>query len=125
MSGLLQDADSSVMSLWPVSVRIPLQRETLAFVFFSVMDFCLTCSLLSNQEIIYTESNPLARYFLYSWGFFGLAVFKLTLMAIVETACQLIAQQRPVLGSRVLNLCTAIVGGVVVYSMALMLFTGN
>ena len=121
MSGLLQEPNSSALSGWSNPVAIPVVRETLAFVVFSIMDLGLTCMLLNNQEIIYTESNPLARYFLYSWGIFGLAMFKLILMGIVEAACQLIARQKPILGSRVLNLCTAIVGTVVVYSMSLML----
>ena len=38
MSGLLQEPNSSALSGWSNPVAIPLVRETLAFVVFSIMD---------------------------------------------------------------------------------------
>ena len=125
MSGMLQETHSTTVSTWIPSLGIPLERESIVFLIASGLDLYLTYLLLTNQEIIYVESNPVARYFLYSWGFFGMAMFKLCMMGIVESACILIARQRPQLGSRVLNLCTVIVGTVVVYSMCLSIMNGG
>lgn len=119
MSGVLQEPHSNLASRWIPTFGIPLERESLVFFVVSGLDLYLTYLLLTNRDIIYTESNPVARYFLYSWGMFGMAMFKLAMVSIVETACILIARQRPQLGRRVLNMCTAIVGIVVVYSMLL------
>lgn len=125
MSGLLQEPHSTPGTNWFPSLGIPLERESVVFLIVSSLDLYLTYLLLTSQEIIYTEANPVARYFLYSWGFFGMAMFKFAMMAIVETACVLIARERPQLGRRVLNLCTSIVAFVVLYSMCLSALHGG
>lgn len=102
-----------------------LNRYSFAFLLVSVLDFCFTYCLLTHDRLICTEMNPFAQYCLVSGGFLGMALFKLTLVMIVETACYLIALQQPVKGRRVLNLCTTIVGLVVLYSFSLMYSSGG
>jgi Domain of unknown function (DUF5658) len=103
----------------------PLEREIMLFALVSALDLLLTFLLLTGESgsgrTGFNESNPLARYFLYSWGFRGLAWFKFALVAFVVGICQIIALKRVDLGRRVLKFASLIVGGVVVYSVVLML----
>ena len=47
---------------------LPLQDETATFILVNVLDIFVTYLLLSIGG---TEANPIARFFLYRWGFDG------------------------------------------------------
>jgi len=101
-----------------------LERESLLFVMSSAMDFLMTWLLLTNQgrpeHVLFVESNPIARFFLYSWGFDGLIGFKIATVAFVVAICQIIALQRRDVARRLLQFASLAAISVVVYSAILM-----
>jgi hypothetical protein len=101
-----------------------LDRESLLFVCFSALDLLMTWLLLTHQgpadHISFVESNPIARYFLYSWGFDGLIGFKIATVSFVIAICQVIAFQRRDVARRLLQFATIAAMSVVVYSVLLM-----
>jgi hypothetical protein len=113
---------SRVSAVWDRLARhsLPLEHETALFVLASALDVVMTYYLLNHPEIQFVESNPIARYFIYSWGIKGMVGFKFTLVAFVSIICQIIARTKPDVARRVLQFSTAVVGGVVIYSVLLM-----
>lgn len=107
-----------------LDTALPLERETAFFLLASVMDFLMTWFLLNYQtatgHIEFVESNVVARYFLYSWGFNGLIVFKLGTVALVAVICQIIARHRVEVARRLLQFATLAAMLVVVYSVVLL-----
>jgi hypothetical protein len=107
-----------------LDTALPLERETALFVLASVLDFLMTWVLLNYQtatgHIEFVESNVVARYFLYSWGFNGLIGFKLGTVAMVAVICQIIARQRVEVARRLLHFATGAAMLVVVYSALLL-----
>ena len=104
------------------SIALPvlhLERETLVYFVVNALDVLMTYLLLTHDQVEFVEANPLARYFLYSWGPKGLVWFKIALVALVTFIVQLIARKRPETARRVLFLAIAIVSGVVIYSLIL------
>lgn len=101
-------------------VRFLLERETAAFVLASGLDFIMTSLLLrydnGDDQIWFDESNPLARYFLYSWGINGLIAFKIAAVAFVVTICQIIAHRRIDVARRLLQFAALAASLVVIYS---------
>jgi hypothetical protein len=87
------------------------------------MDFLMTWLMLSlqsaNGHVVFVESNFVAQYFLYSWGFRGLLYFKFAAVAFVAIVCQIIATRRLDLARRLLQFATVAVIGVVIYSVML------
>jgi hypothetical protein len=102
----------------------PLELETSLFVLASALDFLMTWLLLNYQSagghIEFVESNFVARYFLYSWGFNGLIGFKFATVAMVAVICQIIARSRIEVARRLLQFATVAAMGVVVYSVVLL-----
>ena len=107
-----------------VRQSLPLERETGLFILASSLDVLTTWYLLyyggTGDRAWFVESNPIPRYFLYSWGFDALVYFKFALVAFVIVICQVIARRNLSVGRRVLNFATLLVTAVVVYSIALM-----
>lgn len=66
------------------------------------------------------EGNPVARWILHSFGIVGMAVFKLTVTAVVCVIAEIVGRQKPVVGRNLLRFGTLVVGGVVVYSLLLL-----
>ena len=103
---------------------LPLEFETSLFVLASAMDFLMTWLLLNYQSgsshIEFVESNFVARYFLYSWGFNGLIGFKVATVAMVAVICQIIARHRREVARRLLQFATVAAMLVVVYSVVLL-----
>lgn len=103
---------------------LPLERETTLYVIASLLDFLMTRLLLTsesaNGHFSFVESNPIARYFLYSWGFNGLIAFKAATVSLVVVVCQIIARSRPDVARRLFTFATLAVMAVVVYSAVLM-----
>lgn len=96
-----------------------LETETAWFVLVSALDFAVTFILLNHEDILFVESNPIAAYFLNRWGVKGLFFFKLIIVGVVVSICQFVARHNALLARRVLFLGTAIVSGVVIYSVLL------
>lgn len=114
-------------SLWQAARErrlVLLETETAWFVLMSALDFAVTLILLNqpglnNQEMLFFESNPIAAYFLNRWGIKGLLFFKAFIVGVVVLICQFVARHNALLARRVLFLGTAIVSGVVIYSVLL------
>lgn len=79
----------------------------------------MTHSLLTRGDGGFTESNPIAQYFLYRWGMTGMAYFKAAMTSLVCVITQIVARQNELLAKRVLELATLIVVAVVIYSVSL------
>ncbi len=105
--------------------RLPLETETTIFILVNLLDFFVTYWLLmagGMGNMRFVESNPVARYFIESWGpVKGMLGFKLALVTFVCLVAQVIALQREDLGRKVLIFGTLATGGVVVYGLALYL----
>jgi len=103
---------------------LPLEGETRLFILASTLDVLMTNFLINHASVashlLFVESNPVARYFLDSWGFDGVIYFKFGLVAFVSLICQVIARSRVDLARRVLYFATALVVSVVAYSALLM-----
>ena len=103
--------------------RLPLEIATILFVAASTFDVLMTRYLItecSSTGMSFVESNPIARYFLDSWGVEGLTWFKFSLVALVIAICQVIARHKIHVARRVLNFSTLLVSGVVLYSLLLL-----
>ncbi|MBI3864391.1 MAG: hypothetical protein HY290_21115 [Planctomycetia bacterium] len=104
--------------------RLPLEVETGLFILASALDVFMTRYLItsstSTSHISFVEGNPIARYFLDSWGPDGLTWFKFGLVAVVSIICQVIARRKIDVARRVLLFATVAVMGVVIYSVVLM-----
>jgi hypothetical protein len=107
-----------------ISQRVPLEFETGMFIFASTLDVFMTRYLITHasteNHMSFVEGNPIARYFLDSWGPVGLTYFKFALVALVSVICQVIARRKIHVARRVLHFATILVMGVVIYSVALM-----
>jgi len=98
---------------------LPLETETVWFLFVSALDVFMTYLLIRQPG--YTEGNPLAAYFLNHWGVKGMVYFKFAMVAFVCVITQIIARSREDIARRILQFATLVVGGVVVYSLTLYL----
>lgn len=101
--------------------HLPLETETTVFILVSLLDFFVTYWLLITHHRFF-ESNPVARFFIESWGpVKGMLGFKLAVVTFVCVVAQLIAIRREDLGRKVLLFGTVATGSVVVYSVSLYL----
>ncbi|MCH7689304.1 MAG: hypothetical protein IH899_21955 [Planctomycetes bacterium] len=109
--------------MWQILFRrkLPLEQETTWFIFVNVLDIFLTYLVLRQGG--FTEGNPIARYFLYSWGIKGMLYFKCAIVALVVVLAQIIAGKKVEAARRLLNLGTLIVTCVLFYSLSLLLKT--
>lgn len=105
--------------------HLPLETETSIFILVNLLDFFVTYWLLMHGGIgnlRFVESNPVARYFIESWGpVKGMLGFKLGIVTLVCLISQLIALKREDLGRAVLLFGSVATGAVVVYSLTLYL----
>ncbi len=92
----------------------PFRRFTL-FVVLSFADLFLTWRLLHRGGDM-CESNPVARWWLYSFGWAGLVGFKLGIVALVAGLVAVTARFRPRAAGRVLTFGCAALLAVVAYS---------
>lgn len=99
------------------------QDELTLFVLVNAADVFMTYLLLQHGG--FTESNPVALYFIHRWGNKGMVYFKFTVVAFVCLIAHIVGQYRPRLAARFLSLGTMIVGCVVVYSIILFVRHGG
>ena len=111
-------------SLWQMIFRkrLPLERETCWFILVSVLDIYLTHFILQYQG--FTEGNPIALFFLYTWGSKGLVYFKCAMVTFIVLITQIIAIKKPATARWTLNLGTLVVTGALIYSLSLLLKNG-
>ncbi len=106
--------------------ELPLQRESSLFLLVSALDVFMTYLLLAHSGEEgggprFYESNPVARTFMFYWGVRGLVYFKFAMVAVVEVIAQIVALKRVETARRLLEFGTVVVGGVVIYSLTLLL----
>ena len=94
-------------------------QETLILAVVSALDVIMTYYLLTRDDGGFTESNPIAKYFLDRWGMAGMAYFKASMTLVVCVITQIVARKNPVLAQQVLGLATLIIVAVVIYSVRL------
>ena len=94
-------------------------QETLILFVVSALDVIMTYYLLTRDDGGFTESNPIARYFLDRWGMAGMAYFKASMTLLVCVITQIVARKNSVLARQVLGLATLIIVAVVIYSVRL------
>ncbi|HBE67183.1 MAG TPA: hypothetical protein DDW52_03445 [Planctomycetaceae bacterium] len=99
------------------SENLPLQNETTYFILVNVMDIFMTYLLLNLGAV---EANPVAAFFIDSWGFSGMIAFKLVLVAAVCVISQVVATRRLSYARGILWTGIVVVGIVVVYSLRLL-----
>lgn len=98
-------------------IRQPIERHTLLYLLASMLDVVFTYLLLYGEgPMVFTESNPVARYFLQESGFLGMVVFKIALVLMVAINCQVIARKRPTTALRLMQFAGVTVAGVVAWS---------
>ncbi len=116
-----QRKPSTRPTIWQILICriIPLKRETACFIFVNVLDVYLTDLVIQREE--FTEGNPIARFFLYSWGIKGLLYFKCAIVAFVVVLAQIIAGKKVEAARWLLNVGTLIVTCVLFYSLSLLL----
>jgi len=103
--------------------QLPLERETCVFILLNAMDVFMTYLMLVTGN--YRESNQIANFFLAGWGIKGLVYFKFALVAFVTVIAQIVARKKFSTGRNLLNFGSLIVGGVVIYSLAMFLRLGT
>jgi hypothetical protein len=86
------------------------------FVLLSLGDLFLTWSLLRHGTGSVYESNPIANLWLESYGWWGLAAFKLSLTLLVASVAFIAYRHRPVLARRFANFACLTLTLVVGYS---------
>jgi Domain of unknown function (DUF5658) len=120
-----RDRISPIRALYgTVRHRLPLEIETTLFIVASALDVFMTRYMIahspSENHLSFVEGNPIARYFLDSWGPEGLTWFKFALVCVVSVICQVIARRKIDVARRLLYFATVMVMGVVIYSVVLM-----
>ncbi len=108
-------------AIWRKVARshLPLESETAWFILVSVFDFWMTYYLLSTGG--FGESNPIARFFIHSWGINGMLYFKFAMVTFIVLIAQAIATQKLDTARRILSFATIAVTAVVIYSVTLLL----
>ena len=97
----------------------PLGR-LVVFIFLSLLDLLLTWLLVRYSGGRVVERNPLASAWLLRYGWEGLIVFKMAAMFLVVLLAFLISLRRPRVAGWFLSFACLLVGGVAVYSYALL-----
>lgn len=108
----------------PLTRPMHAERELLWFVLVSALDIFATYILLRHGEQ-FSESNPIALFFLDRWGIKGMIYFKLGMVAFICTVSHVIAMKRPAWAQKILQFAIVVVSAVVVYSVMLLLRHGH
>ncbi|CAN5788389.1 hypothetical protein BH23PLA1_BH23PLA1_28540 [soil metagenome] len=95
-----------------------LDREIGWLLVLSATDIFLTHALLRQGQRFY-ESNPVADWFFQRYNIAGLVAYKFLIISVVIVICEFVERRRPGLGRRVLQIGIVAAGGVVVYSLSL------
>ncbi|MFL5245375.1 MAG: DUF5658 family protein [Gemmataceae bacterium] len=99
--------------------RIPHLGKITLFVLLSMTDLYLTWRLLVDSRGKIYESNPVANWWLTSFGWSGLVCYKVFLVCFIVGIVLLISRFRPRSGGRFLAFACAVLTVVVLYSGSL------
>lgn len=88
------------------------------FAFFSILDLTFTGVLSLNP--MFEETNPIANLIFKSWGFLGMAIYKVILMAFAYLVALVIRKESNLIATRLMATASVIVGAVVSYSFVLL-----
>lgn len=99
---------------------LPLESETVWFIFLSFLDVVLTYLLLRTGG--FREANGIANWFFSLYGIRGMVYFKFAMVAFIAVIAQFVAQTRPNVARRLLIFGSILVGAVVVYSAYLLIW---
>lgn len=110
---------STPVAAGPISLsgNLPLQNETTYFILVNVLDIFMTYLLLNLGA---AEANPIAAFFIDRWGFAGMIIFKLVIVAAVCVVSQVVATRNMRYARGLLWAGIIIVGCVVIYSLRLL-----
>jgi hypothetical protein len=86
------------------------------YALLSATDLLLTYRLVQHTGGVVYESNPIANAWLHSYGWMGLAVFKLAAILLVAGVAIYVSRHRPATAARLLSFACCAVAGVVLYS---------
>ena len=81
----------------------------------------LRYSAEGRTQNVLIEGNPIARWVLHGWGIRGMVIFKFAMIALVAAIAETVGRTRPNVGRNLLIFGTLVVGGVVIYSLRLLL----
>jgi hypothetical protein len=104
---------------WTMSVKIFHPVRLALYTLLSVADLGLTYALIQHGEGDVYESNPIAEAWLSSYGWTGLALYKLVIILIVGAAAAFVSVSRPRTGGHILTFACLAVAAVVSYSIHL------
>lgn len=96
--------------------ELPLQNETTWFILANCLDVFMTYILIRFGAI---ESNPVANYFLQTYGFAVMIYYKMAVVAFVCVITQVVAWKNLRKAQWLMRVGILIVGLVVVYSSVL------
>jgi len=85
----------------------------------SAADLALTYALIQRGDGDVYESNPIAEAWLSSYGWTGLALYKLVIVLIVASVAAFVSLSRPRTGGHILTFACLAVASVVSYSVHL------
>jgi hypothetical protein len=97
---------------------VPSEHDFAVFILASAIDLFVTYVLLRHGG--FRESNPVANYFIASWGVKGMVYYKFGMVAVICTIAYIVGQHRPLTARRLLQFATLVVAVVVAYSVALL-----
>ncbi len=103
---------------WMGGEKVLLDTEIGWLLVLSAADIFLTHALLRQGQRFY-ESNPLADWFFQRYNIAGLVAYKFLIISVVIIICEFVERRRPGLGRLVLQIGIVAAGGVVVYSLYL------
>jgi hypothetical protein len=89
------------------------------YTLLSVADLGLTYALIQQGNGEIYESNPIAEAWLNSYGWTGLALYKLVIIVIVAAVAAFVSLSRPRTGGHILTFACLAVALVVAYSVHL------
>src|SRR5438132_14279001 len=89
--------------------------KLVTYVTISFADLYLTYSLIQNSHGAVYEGNPIANAWLTTYGWKGLAAFKVSAMLVVAAVAVYVSLHRPQMASRLLGFACCAVGFVVIY----------
>lgn len=102
------------------------ETELSWFILVGAMDVFMTYLILrfsaeGRTQNPLIEGNPLARMILHRWGIRGMVFFKFIMVAVVAVIAEVVGKTRPHVGRNLLRFGTLVVGGVVIYSLMLLI----
>jgi hypothetical protein len=101
------------------------RTKLLLYCLLSAADLLLTYQLVCRSDGLIYESNPIANAWLTSYGWSGLALFKMIAMLLVVGVALFVGRQRQRAAGIILSFACLAVGLVVTYSSWLMGYLGG